>query len=37
MTKEVEVGKDSQIRLAKIDEDGNMKDRIWAEIIGLIL
>ena len=32
MTEEVEMGKDSQIRLAKINKDSDMKDRIWAEI-----
>ena len=28
MTKEVKMGKDSQIRLTKIDEDGYVKDRV---------
>jgi hypothetical protein len=32
MMKEVEMGKGSQIHLTKIDEDGNMKDGIRAEI-----
>ena len=32
MMKEVKMGKDSQIRLAKIDEDGDMKNGIRAKI-----
>ena len=32
MTKEVKMGKDSQIRLVKIDEDGYVKDRVWVDI-----
>ena len=33
MTKKVEMGKDSQIRLTKMDEDGYVKDRVRVQII----
>ena len=33
MTKKIEIGEDSKVRLTKIDEDGNVQDRVWAHIV----
>ena len=33
MTKKIKMGEDSKVWLTKIDEDGNVQDRVWAHIV----